>query len=173
MQKLYFTDNAPDTKLKNCYKEIRDASGRTIYRRYEVKGRGKERVAAKDLVSRNLNRLYDDARNVFSDIWLTPSLKLWIQFITGCNIAEIVRTVRANDATELVDVRNSLHQILERCAYEYLVKLYNELKRIFAAMQDDNIEIPPFQFCFQGISIEVEIISAAKVGFFRRLFSFE
>lgn len=173
VQKLYFTDNAPDTKLKNCYKEIRDASGRTIYRRYEVKGRGKERAAAKELVSRNLNRLYDDARNVFSDIWLTPSLKLWIQFITGCNIAEIVRTVRANDATELVDVRNSLHQILERCAYEYFVKLYNELKRIFAAMQDDNIEIPPFQFCFQGISIEVEIISAAKVGFFRRLFSFE
>lgn len=40
-------------------------------------------------------------------------------------------------------------------------------------MQDDNIEIPPFQFSFQGISIEVEIISAAKVGFFRRLFSFE
>lgn len=30
VQKLYFTDNAPDTKLKNCYKEIRDASGRTI-----------------------------------------------------------------------------------------------------------------------------------------------
>ena len=172
-QKLYFTDNAPDTKLKNCYKEIRDASGRTIYRRYEVKGRGKERAAAKDLVLRNLNRLYNDARNVFSDMWLTPSLKLWIQFITGCNIAEIVRPVRANDSSELIEVRTSLSKILERCAYDYLLKLYNELKKIFAALQDDNIEIPPFQFNFQGISIEVEIISAAKVGFFKRLFSFE
>lgn len=84
-----------------------------------------------------------------------------------------MRPVRANDSSELIEVRTSLSKILERCAYEYLLKLYNELKKIFAALQDDNIEIPPFQFNFQGISIEVEIISAAKVGFFKRLFSFE
>ena len=89
---------------------------------------------------------------------------------------EVTNDIIKNKDTEypnlkvvIIDTIDSLFEIGE----PYLVKLYNELKRIFAAMQDDNIEIPPFQFCFQGISIEVEIISAAKVGFFRRLFSFE
>ena len=42
--RLYFTSSPAHGNASDCYKEIRDATGRTIYMRFEVKGRGKMKI---------------------------------------------------------------------------------------------------------------------------------
>ncbi len=177
MPKLIFTpNNDPSGKSRlECFKEIRDANGRPIYRRYEVKGRGATRKTCIDLVNKHLENLMREASDPFSNIWLTPDLKLWIQYIIGINFSDIMRSQRINDSDSLNSARVILKKIIEREATPFLKGLYEKLKECSALINntESNAEVPPVCFNFQGISIEVMIIAPSKMSFLKNLFTFE
>src|SRR5574344_353752 len=167
-----FTSNAPDNKSASCYKEIREASGKTIYRCYEVKGRGKDRELNIDLVNRNLNALLKDATNPFSSFWLTSELKLWIQYISGVSFTEIERTVKFNDSEKLIATRTILKKIVQKEATPYLKALYDKLNQCASSIQEVTNEPMTIGFNFQGISLEVIITPPSKMSFLRKIFDF-
>lgn len=171
--RLYFTSSPSHGSAAECYKEIRDATGRTIYMRFEIKGRGKERASHIDTVLHHVNELIREASNPFSDIWMTPALKLWIQYITGINFTDIVRPQKMNDSELLNSARITLRKIIEREANPYLQKLYANLNDCGKLIKQENIDVPSKGFNFQGISVEVMIVPSSKMGFIKRLFSFE
>ena len=170
--KLILTDNNPSNSTKASYKEVRNAQGYSIYRYYEVKGRGKDRARCVESVVAELSKLYEEAQNQFSDIWITPDLKLWIQYITGVTFSEIARTPRANDAYNVKEARVVVLKIIEREAAIYLTNLYRKIKELMELIRDPNTEVEPICFNFQGISLEVKIVSQTKVGLLSRIFSF-
>lgn len=167
----FYTKNAPTVDSESCYKEIRNAKGKTIYRCYEVKSRGKNRQLEAELVVRNLTKLYSEALNVFSDIWLTTDLKLWIQFITGHDFTDLSRESKETDPHDLIEARLALKKIIENVAYKYMLALHNHLEDAIRAVKINDIALSPICFNFQGISVEV-IIKQPKVGLLGRLLSF-
>ncbi len=171
--RLYFSTSPERGSAAECCKEIRDATGRCIYRRFEIKGRGKERNAHIENVRHQVNELIREASNPFSDIWMTPALKLWIQYITGINFTDIVRPQKMNDSETLNSARITLRKIIEREASPYLEKLYANLNECGELISQENTDIPSKGFNFQGISVEVMIVPSSKMGFIKRLFSFE
>lgn len=104
---------------------------------------------------------------------MTPALKLWIQYITGINFTDIVRPQKMNDSELLNSARITLRKIIEREANPYLQKLYANLNDCGKLIKQENIDVPSKGFNFQGISVEVMIVPSSKMGFIKRLFSFE
>lgn len=170
--KMYFTENNPHSPFLSCHKEIRDASGKIIYIRYEIKGRGKNREENKFLIVSKLTELYNKACNPFTDVWLPNDLKLWIQYITGISFSDISRVSKATDSEYLKTVRITLGKIIEQFAYPYLRTLYEKAGTIVNLIEQDCQEHESISFNFQGISVEATFESASKSSLWRKLFTF-
>ena len=172
--RMYFTGGTSMSgEPTDCFREIRDHTGRTVYRRFIIKGRDKERTLCVETVQYHINGFYKEATNPLADIWLRPTLKLWIQYVTGVSFSEITRSQKMNDGPQLNGVRMALKETMIKEATPYLRKLYENLENYMLNTTKRVTEEERFRFTFQGISVEMIIQPPTKLGIFRHLFTFK
>lgn len=179
----YFNQNRSETEDMSFVRE-RLSSSRNIFwyrelklqdevllRRFTIMGSNEERDECIDLISAKLNELIAEAKNPFSSCWLSPSLKQWIEFITGFAWSDLAHMPRPNDAPSLIDARNTLREIIAKRAHPYIEAYISNLKK---AIEEIN-QIPEgnqtvVAFMFQGINYEFDVNkSVAATGFFGKL----
>ena len=171
LPKLFFNEEFYKNNKGSSYKEILNSDGKSIYRLYELKGYGKDRGANIDFIVRKISKLYNDAHDVFSPIWLNSPIKLWIQFITGVDYKDISSSANRTDSEDLIEIRKAVKKIIEHEAYNYMLKLYEQLETAVTAIRAGDVTKSPICFNFQGCSVEI-VISSPNQGLFKRLISF-
>ncbi|HAO92197.1 MAG: hypothetical protein ACI4M7_05165 [Succinivibrio sp.] len=154
------------------YRQITNGSGKTVYRYYLIKAKGKDRALNCEFIIKKLKEFYIEAQDVFCPIWLDHDIKLWLQFIIGFDYATLATTGTHNDPRDLVEARLALKKIIEKCAYKYMVGLFETLQSVIKDIQLNDVSKSPICFSFQGISIEV-CLQANKQNFLQRLISFQ
>lgn len=114
-----------------------------------------------------------ETKNPFSSFWVTPELRLWIQFITGISWADYTRPTKMGDDQQILTYRRNLAHVMEEANSKYLQKLkQNLVEAIESINNNEGYDMPPKCFNFQGTSIEIETCKRNKKGLLKRLFSF-
>ncbi len=154
-----------------CFKEIRDHKMSVLYRRYEVSGDENDRYECLDKVRELFQDFVREVKKPLSSYWISDELQCWLQYFTGFTFEEIKRPPTQNDTPELINVRNTLTEIIKEFGSYYSLELREKLSCIFEELQKSQETHFVRRFVFQGISIEV-VFNRNKVSFFKKLLRF-
>lgn len=172
-QRHDFKRRRPENCAVYCFKEIVDRRNRrVVYRRYEISGREHDRDACAEYINQLFIDFINEAADPFSPIWSPEGLRKWVQYITGFSWQALVLTPEGNNA-ELDAARELLRSQMRQITYPWIQKLQDDLTRIVVAINENIDGACHRQFVFQGISVEVEVISIhKKSSFLRRMLNF-
>lgn len=154
-----------------CYREI-SSKDEILYRGFLIQGTVDERNECVDYISQKLTQLLQEARNPLSNYWLTPTLKQWIQFITGFSWSELYRPPRPNDSDTLTHTRNSIREIISKFSTPYYNVFHSNINACVENMnQVEEGDKISFRFTFQGIVFDILVDKTEeKTNFIKRLF---
>lgn len=154
-----------------CYREILFKED-ILYRGFLIQGSVDERNECVDFINKKLTQILQEAKDPFSYYWLTPTLKQWIQYITGFSWQELHRPPRPNDSDTLTHTRQSIRDIVKKFSDPYFAVFHKNIvscvERINNVAEGDKVT---FSFIFQGIVFDILVDKTGnKSNFIKRLF---
>lgn len=173
LQRHRFIRRHPEGCSVYCFKEIIDRrSGRQVYRRYEISGRGHDRDACIDFINKLFADFLREASNPFSRIWCPEELTKWVQYITGFTWQALTLTPADSNADPDLDAAcRLLRTLMQQAIQPWMEQLQQTIAGIVEAINQDIDGACLHQFVFQGISVEVEV-KKPHHSFFGRLLNF-
>lgn len=153
------------------YREIRD-NEEVLYRGFIIRGSLDERNECVDHINAKLTEIVQEVRNPFSSIWLSSTLKSWINFITGFNWSELSRMPRPNDSDTLTNARKTINDIVRKFSSPFVKTFLSNIEECTSQINEvEEGDKTRFYFIFQGVFFDILVDKTVdKGGIFKRIF---